>query len=201
MRKEFHAIDTQWVGIPVTDHKNQKISKVKIDHDNVKMKRQLKKIEYLFHNTPYFDYYYPTIKEILKQYSQFEYLADFNVNTILEISKLLKINSNFSRSSEINLDQKGSNYNLALVEHFKSGIYYSGVGAKEYQSEEDYTDKGIKLIYLDTLAYLKENKYVQHQGEFLPGLSVIDTIMNIGVEGVREIFFAMRQNFNPNQII
>lgn len=200
-RKEFHNQETQWLGVAVTNSKDQKISEIKIDHENIKIKKHLLKIEYLYHNTPYFDFYFPKISKLLSKVSEYKNLADFNINTIKELSSLLEINAKFYRSSEVLLGKKGNEYNLALVKKFGGDIYYSGIGAKEYQDESVYYKDNIKLIYLDTLAYLSNQPYPQHQGEFLAGLSIIDTILNIGVVGVRDIFYTMRKEFNPQQSV
>jgi len=200
-RKEFHNQETQWLGISVQANKNDKISEIKIDHKSVKVKRHLQKIEYMYHNTPYFHYYFPTIKKILLKIDEFENLANYNINTIKELSTLLELNSEFHKSSEHQLEACGNEYNLALVKLFEGNIYYSGTGAKDYQDETSFSDAGINLIYLDTLGYLEKQAYPQHQGAFLPGLSIIDTILNIGVVGVREVFYSMRKQFNPKQIV
>ena len=201
IRKEFHNQETQWLRVAVQKSSEEKISKIKIDHESVRIKKHLQKLEYLYHNTPYFDYYFPAIKKILTAIDQFETLADYNINTVKELSTLLEIGSEFHRSSDLALDRKGHEYNLALVEHFNAQVYYSGVGAKEYQDEEAFEVARVKLIYLDTLDYLSRNPYPQHQGEFLTGLSIIDTILNIGVVGVRDIFYSMRKEFNPEQLV
>jgi len=189
------------LGISVQSNNDEKISDIKIDHKSLKVKKHLQKMEYLYHNTPYFHYYFPTISKILLQVDEFEKLADFNINTVKELSNLLELNSEFQRSSEHSLNKKGNDYNLSLVKKFGGNIYYSGIGAKEYQDEELFDQENIKLIYLDTLDYLNKQSYPQHQGEFLSGLSIIDTILNIGAVGVREIFYSMRKQFNPDQIV
>lgn len=201
IRKEFNSQETQWLGISVLKTKDKKIKSIKIDHMSLKIKRHLKKMEYLYHATPYYDYYFPDLKIALSKYDEFEGLAEFNIHLIKSLAKILKINSNFHKSSELDLNLKAQEYNLALIEHFNCSTYYSGIGAKEYQEEQSFVDRNVNLIYLDTLAYLQENNYTQHQGQFLPSLSIIDAIMNVGVEGVRELFFAMRQKFNPAQAI
>lgn len=200
-RKEFHNRETQWLGVPVLSNKDEKISAIKIDQESARIKKHLLKIEYLFHNTPYFDYYFPTISKLLLRITEFESLADYNINTIKELSNLLDITTDFHRSSELALNKKGNEYNLALVQHFNGKIYYSGTGAKEYQDESLFSDANIKLIYLDTLGYLSKHPYPQHQGEFLEGLSIIDTILNIGIVGVKDLFHLMKKEFNSNQFV
>lgn len=201
IRKEFNSQETQWLGVAVLKSEDKKIKSIKIDHMSLKIKRHLKKMEYLYHATPYYDYYFPTLKTVLSEYDKFESLAEFNIHIIKNLVKLLKINSNFYKSSDLGFDLKAHNYNLALIKHFDCSVYYSGTGAKEYQDDLLFRENNIDLIYLDTLGYLDKNKYPQHQGDFLPSLSIIDAIMNVGVEGVREIFFAMRKEFNPSQAI
>lgn len=201
IRKEFNSAETQWLGIPVIKNSETKVKDIRIDQESIKIEKHLKKLEYLYHATPYYDYYYPSILAILSKYDQFEYLAEFNINTIKELTSLLKINTKFHKSSDLNLNLKADDYNLAIINHCECNLYYSGIGAKEYQDENKFSANNVSLIYLDTLKYLNKNNYLQHQGEFLTGLSIIDSILNVGVEGVREILFSMRQIFNPSQIV
>lgn len=200
-RKEFHSQETQWLGVSVSNSKDQKISEILIDHENQKIKKHLLKMEYLYHNTPYFDLYFPKIKVILNKIEDFETLTDFNIYTIKELATLLGINSEFHQSSNLSLNRKGNEYNVEIVKHFDCHLYYSGVGAKEYQNANSFEQNNIELIYLDTPDYQLKKPYPQHQGDFLPGLSIIDTIMNIGSVGVRDIFYSMRNEFNPHQAI
>ncbi len=201
IRKEFNSQETQWLGVSVKSTKNQKISTIRINHESVKIGKHINKMEYLYHNTPYFDFYFPKLKNILLSIDNFEYLADYNIHIIKEISALLKIGRSFVKSSSLMLDKTGHDYNLSIIKLHNANLYYSGVGAKEYQNECAFKENNITLLYLDTISYLEKYNYPQRQGNFLPGLSIIDSIMNVGVEGVREIFFSMRQIFNPSQSI
>lgn len=59
-----------------------------------------------------------------------------------------------------------------------------GGGAGNYQEDEKFEQAGIKLIYRN----FKHPVYPQFNSiEFVPGLSVIDSLMNVGIDGVKKL--------------
>ena len=60
------------------------------------------------------------------------HLDDFNRAIILKISSELKLQPNFHKSSDLNLDGSRSIYLSRLIKSFGSNSYLSPLGAKEY---------------------------------------------------------------------
>jgi len=116
-----------------------------------------------------------------------KHLADININLIKKISNLLSYKTDFFRSSELPVSGKGNDYNLKLCQHFGATHYLSGKGAKNYQDENAFEEAGIKINYNDFYSYLSNNSYPQNQSTFINGLSVVDALFNIGVNGVVEL--------------
>ena len=56
--------------------------------------------------------------------------------------------------------------------------YLSGNGARAYQTESHFLDRGIKLTYLD----YEPIRYKQLGRDFLPCMSVLDYIFNCGFD-------------------
>jgi hypothetical protein len=56
--------------------------------------------------------------------------------------------------------------------------YLSGIGGKNYLEPELFERNGIKLKYQN----YKPKEYKQLYGEFIPNLSVIDLLFNMGDE-------------------
>ena len=63
------------------------------------------------------------------------------------------------------------------------GIYLSGRGGKEYQSERKFDDAGLNLRYTD----VEHPVYDQGDGPFVAGLSVVDTIFHLGWAGTSDL--------------
>jgi len=56
--------------------------------------------------------------------------------------------------------------------------YISGNGARAYQVEEHFTDRGVKLQYTDYHPF----EYPQLWKEFLPNMSIVDYLFNCGFD-------------------
>ena len=68
---------------------------------------------------------------------------------------------------------------LEILEKVKATTYLSGTGAKSYQNEENFKEKGIKLVYQD----FKHPIYEQYKNkEFVSGLSCLDFLFNKGIQ-------------------
>ncbi len=63
----------------------------------------------------------------------------------------------------------------------EGGAYLSGAGGKKYQDEALFQDAGIDIRYSN----FTSEPYPQNSPEFVPGLSILDLIFNIGVEETR----------------
>ena len=193
IRKEYFEQDIQKLTIPVKKNSQSFIHEIEIDHNSVKIAKHLKKFEYLFHNTPYFPYYFPILEKAISQINDFKFLADYNIHLIQTICTMLDLETEFSRSSKLGFSSKGHELNLDIIKHIGGRSYFSGVGAKTYQTDEDFERMNCKLIYVDPSQYFKTHPYPQHQGDYIPGLSIIDSIMNVGTSGILEIFSKMKQ--------
>lgn len=65
-----------------------------------------------------------------------------------------------------------------------STTYLCGAGASGYQKDELYNEKGIAVQYNN----FNHPVYEQHNSnEFIPGLSIIDCLMNLGFNNTAKI--------------
>ncbi len=113
-------------------------------------------------------------------------IAEYNINSIITICKKININtSNLRRSSTIKHAQSSNELLCFLTKCVGGNIYMCGGGSDEYQKEEIFESKNIKLIYQN---FLHPNYKQFNRQEFCPGLSIVDAAMNIGWKGLSEIF-------------
>jgi hypothetical protein len=86
------------------------------------------------------------------------------------------------------LNAKGSSTDLliSMVKSVGGTGYLCGGGASGYQEDEKFSLEGLTLKYQD----FSHPVYLQfNTSEFVPGLSIIDALMNCGPEGTRALIF------------
>lgn len=143
--------------------------------DELKWKeKHLKTIEMNYKKTEYFEEIYPEYQELLlKAYPN---LSEINIVINQFICKGLGINTKFVRSSDLIIDSAKEDRVIDICLAIGGTTYISGIGAKAYQVDEHFQNKGIDLRYTDYKPFI----YNQRWGEFLPNLSVLDYIFNCG---------------------
>lgn len=110
---------------------------------------------------------------------QFEKLSEVNEYFLKEIGNFLGIKTEFRRSEEFVLSEERTQKMVDICVDLGADNYYSGPSAKAYMIEDKFTDKGIQLHYFDYSGY---PEYPQLFENFEHGVSIIDMIMNLGIE-------------------
>ena len=103
-------------------------------------------------------------------------LSDFNILLIKEICKILKLELNCEKSSNLNLSEYKKEYLiLKILQKNKADNYLSNVGSKKYVNESFFEKESIKVIYNE----FNHPTYKQLDSKnFLPNLSIIDLMFN-----------------------
>ncbi|MBR0277410.1 MAG: WbqC family protein, partial [Clostridia bacterium] len=89
-----------------------------------------------------------------------------------------KINSKILKSSDLDIATVREERIIDICKAVGADEYLSGNGARAYQTEEHFTQNGLKLTYLD----YKPITYKQLWKDFLPCMSVLDYIFNCGFD-------------------
>jgi hypothetical protein len=110
-------------------------------------------------------------------------LARYNGAAVMAIAKYLGLPSErFRWSSEIGVDERATEMLISLARVAGCDAYMCGGGAEGYQEDTAFAAAGVGLIYQN----FHHPVYPQvGTEEFVAGLSVIDALMNIGVNEVR----------------
>jgi hypothetical protein len=111
--------------------------------------------------------------EILKKY---HFLVDLDINIITSISNLLNIQTQFFRSSDFNIHGERSIRLLKLCQKMDANIYKSGISAKDYLDVNLFNESGIMVEWQN----FNINSYAQKTEKFMPCVSIIDLIFNVG---------------------
>ena len=88
------------------------------------------------------------------------------------------------KSSDMNINTKAEARVIEIVKQVGGDTYLSGIGGRNYQSEEHFKNVGIRLLYTN----FKPLEYQQQWGNFLPNMSVLDYCMNQGYSKIDKFF-------------
>ena len=162
--------------IPVNQKLGDIICNV-ITKDELKWReKHLKTIEMNYKKAPYFNEIYPKLQEVwLAGYSN---LAELNMAINQCIFDGFQISVPIIRTSQMKIMSSREERILDICEIMGASEYLSGNGARAYQKEEHFEERGIALTYLD----YKPIRYSQLWGDFIPCMSVVDYIMNCGFD-------------------
>lgn len=124
--------------------------------------------------------YFPTYKHIFEPLylnCQEKYLSQINYLFIVNICKILGINTKISWSMDYNIVEGKTERLISLCKQAQGTEYISGPAAKDYINEDLFKQENIKLSYID---YSNYPEYHQLFTPFEHGVSVIDLIFNQG---------------------
>jgi hypothetical protein len=126
-------------------------------------------------------------KEWIKLTDLLEYTLQFFLNA-------LNIKTKIYRQSELQIYSKKQELILDLCKYFKAKIFLFGVLGKKYADTSLFGDNGIRITFQE----YNHPVYPQLQGDFIPNLSIIDLLFNVGAHGALEII--MGKNITNKEI-
>ena len=173
-----------WLTIPVIGKSELKPwNQIGINKGDGWVNKHLTNIESFYKKTPYFEKYYPKIKEIylIKEH---KLLIDLNLDLIKYFLEILdkKINIVFSSDMKTNVTSRFENSGLDnilhILNHLKATKYVSGAGdgSKRYINEDLFKAYNIELVWQN----FTHPTYTQQFGEFMPYMSILDLLFNEG---------------------
>ncbi|MEY2898739.1 MAG: hypothetical protein RL138_792 [Bacteroidota bacterium] len=163
-----------WLTIPIKKSESKLIHSIQIDNKQPWQKKMLKSIQMAYSKAPHFNSIFPIFEELLQQ--PCELLSELNSKIIVAIATWLDIKTEVLIASKMPITSEDKNQRLIeLIKQVDGDVYLSGNGARQYNDEGAYNSNGIQLTYTS----YKPNEYPQLHGNFIPGLSILDAMMNL----------------------
>ena len=106
-------------------------------------------------------------------------LSELNRHIIMIILNYLGVSTRVTTSSDYSFSGNPSQKLASIAEQAFATHYVSGPTAKTYLDQKLFDDIKIRVEWFN---YPQETNYRQLWGEFIPRLSIIDLLMNIGKE-------------------
>lgn len=165
------------ITVPIKSHTDL-YKDIEISNSSEWSKKMIMTIRQNYSKSEYFEEVFPDIEKVLL--SNRKYLVDLNMDSILLVKDKLGIGTDFCMASTINHEGHKDERILNLCRSVGADEYLSGLGAKVYHKDENFTD--VKLTYTN----YKPLVYKQGKGDFIENLSVLDYLFNQGYNFPKE---------------
>ena len=175
---------TLMLTIPLKSASPKKISEIEISHETKWEFKHFRSIQTFYRKADYYESYIDFFERVYKK--NWKLLIDINMETTYYLMKQLEINVEIYFTSKIlkNYEFKGKTQRIIdICEVLGADVYLSGPGGKHYLEPGLFERNGIKLVYQN----YAPKEYKQLYGEFIPNLSVIDLLFNMGDKAVEYI--------------
>jgi hypothetical protein len=174
-----------WVTVPIVRdyHGTRTVADTEIDNRAPWRSKVLKTIELNYRRAPKFDAVFPWLADLVADSAG--KIAEYNLNAIRAITKVLHIDSTkLVMASGTGVDGQATELLISMVRAVGGDAYLAGGGATGYQDDAMFSHAGLELQHQD----FHHPVYRQfNSAEFVPGLSIVDALMNCGFEGTSEL--------------
>ena len=154
---------------------HQRISDVQIASDTEWGKKHLKSLYQNYNKAPHFGEFLPILEETYGR--EWDFLAELNMYIIRRICAALSIERRFLLSSKIDDRKLSRNDRLTyLTKAVRGDTYLSGQGGRKYIQREVFQNNNLGLRFM----VFSPVRYTQQFGDFVPNLSIVDLLFNMG---------------------
>jgi len=171
--------EPRWVTVPVDRafHGTRSVREMRIDTARPWRETVLGAVRSSYAGAPHFREIMPVIEDALAPHDRIAELDEHAIRLLaagleLDVSKLV-------RQSDLGVRGTGNELLVALCRTVEGDTYLSGDGADEYLSEQAFAAAGLELRHQE----FTPPRYPQPVDGHIPGLSVVDALMNCGWEG------------------
>lgn len=174
-----------WITVPVVRnfHGTKTIADMQIDNHLPWRAKLLKTIALNYRRAPHFEQVYKWIADLIADPT--DRIVDYNMRAIRATAIALDMDdSKLVMGSSLGVDGRATSLLVSMVRAVHGDAYLAGGGAGGYQDDEMFADAGLAVKYQD----FQHPVYRQfNSAEFVPGLSVVDALMNCGFQGTADL--------------
>jgi hypothetical protein len=175
------ASESKNVSIPVRKtSRHTLINQVSILNDLAWQNKFLNKVSNWYRKAPHFDEVFSLISGVVLK--RHDMLVDLNYGLNGAIAEYVGIETPVELSSNVprNSSDKVSRI-IEIVKYFNADVLYDGKSAAYFIDIELFQEKGITIIFQD---YKHSSYRQQSNSNFVPYMSIVDLLMNKGVESL-----------------
>jgi hypothetical protein len=173
--------EAKWATMPVRrPHGVTRIADVTINNEQPWRSKLLHTIELNYAKAAHFDTVFPAVRPLVEY--QNDSLVGYNTHAIRSIAELLGIRTPILSGCDVGGDGQATDLLVSMVRKVDGTAYLCGAGAAAYQKDEDFDAAGIAVIRQDFVHPVYAQRSI---GPFVSGLSIIDVLMNWGVDATQ----------------
>jgi hypothetical protein len=157
-----------WVTMPVVRsfHGTRIIKDMEINNSTPWREKLLKTVQMNYARAPLFEQVFPLFKNLVNNPT--DRLMGYNEAAIRTLAAA----------------GEATDLLISMTRAVGGTVYLCGGGAEGYQEDDKFAQAGLELIYQN----FQHPIYPQiNTSEFVPGLSIVDALMNCGIEGTRRL--------------
>ncbi len=178
------AQGAQWITVPTSYRFPQLIREVGIVRNNW-AKKQIASIEQAYAKSPFLTDYWQPLKQILLQPETS--LSTLNTAIIKTMGSMLGCSAPLYLASALPVDETDPSQRLInITRHFDGDCYLSGSEGRNYLNMDAFSANKLSLLFQN----VRPPGYRQLHGEFIPYLSTLDVLLNMGEDSL-ELISAM----------
>jgi WbqC-like protein family len=180
-----------WLSVPVEtkNYRKTMICDIKIIHNGWNYKHA-RSIQYSYKKAPFFKNYIETIESVLFD-DNFKYLTDLNTCMLKFFLNVLNIDTPIVKASDYIFTGAKSDLVLDMCLKLGATDYIFGEQGKNYVNTGKFLKHGVTPYFQK----YHHPTYAQINGPFLPYMSIIDLLFNLGPESRKTIMLG-----NPTSI-
>lgn len=168
----------EYITVPVGKHRKP-ICEMEIAKNLDWMKKQHKTISFAYKSTEFFETYWNLIDaEIFTK--DWHNLRDLDFQTLLLVKDILKIDIPIYLASDLRARGEKDDWIVNMCLELGADTYLFGKSGRSYYDPEKFERNHIKVEFQDFQHPVYEQRFMQHG--FIPGLSYLDALFNIGPE-------------------
>jgi hypothetical protein len=173
----------RWLTIPVikTGRFDQLIADVEIDDSQPWRHKHLRTIEAAYAGTSAFAAIFPALRALYAQ--GHTTLMAFNLALLEWLSSTLGIRIDTRMASALPAGGRQNERLINLVHAVGGTVYLTGTGARDYLDEAMFNSAGLTVRW----QRFQHPAYAQTKGPFIPNLSTLDPLFNLGPDHTRRI--------------
>lgn len=168
----------QWLSVPVR-HGDHTINQVQIDQSRPWPRKHMESLRQAYGAAPYAARYLPELAEILVE-TQWSSLVELDLCLIERMCGWVGLRRPTLLSSQLGIGGERSERLLNLCRHVGATTYLSGDAASAYLDMDLFHRAGIRVEWQT----YRHPIYPQLHGDFVPYLSALDLILNVGPDSL-----------------
>lgn len=169
-----------WFTVPVTTSLSSRIDQVMVANNTWHVK-SVKTLEQFYKKSPFFNTYF---EQLSATFSASDNLDRINHHSFKYLLEVLGYKGRFVRIEDLDVQTDDPNDRLIeICRLLEAKKYIAGKGGHNYLDLERWSSAGIEVIWQEfsPAAFT----YAQLGNSFIPGLSIVDSLFNIGAEQTR----------------